>query len=100
MIFILTLLISCFWMATLLVPLLIVFKFLNLFGLPEYLVIWLNNARHKTLTDKLLQEYQYHKPGKGFSKFYRRHYELISKYDTRLKHFCYKAYRNLNFMAT
>ena len=33
------------------------------------------------------------------SKFYRRHYELISKYDTELKHFCCKAYRNLNFMV-
>ena len=30
---------------------------------------------------------------------YRRHYELISKYDTELKHFCCKAYRNLNFMV-
>ena len=44
------------------------------------------NARNKTLTAKVLQQgYRYHKLRKGFSKFYRRHYELISKYDTGLK---------------
>ena len=37
-------------------------------------------------TAKLLQHcYRYHKLRKTFSKFYRRHYELISKYNVGLK---------------
>ena len=44
------------------------------------------NARNKCLTAKLLQQgYRYHKLQKTFSKFYRRHYELISKYNVGLK---------------
>ena len=44
------------------------------------------NARNKCLTAKLLQKgYRYHKLRKTFSKFYRRHYELISKYNVGLK---------------
>ena len=44
------------------------------------------NARNKGLTAKLLQQgYRYHKLRKTFSKFYRRHYELISKYNVGLK---------------
>ena len=44
------------------------------------------NARNKCLTAKLLQQgYRYHKLRKTFSKFYRRHYELISKYNVWLK---------------
>ena len=36
------------------------------------------NARNKSLTAKLLQQgYRYHKLRKTFSKFYRRHYELV-----------------------
>ena len=43
-------------------------------------------ARNKCLTAKLLQQgYLYHKLQKTFSKFYRRHYELISKYNVELK---------------
>ena len=43
-------------------------------------------ARNKCLTAKLLQQgYRYHKLRKTFSKFYRRHYELISKYNVGLK---------------
>ena len=43
-------------------------------------------ARNKCLTAKLLrQDYRYHKLRKTFSKFYRRHYELISKYNVGLK---------------
>ena len=42
----------------------------------------------KCLTAKLLQQgYRYHKLRKTFSKFYRRHYELISKYNVRLKRY-------------
>ena len=44
------------------------------------------NARNKCLTAKLLQQgYRYHTLRKTFSKFYRRHYELISKYNVGLK---------------
>ena len=44
------------------------------------------NARNKCLTTKLLQQgYRYHKLRKTFAKFYRRHYELISKYNVGLK---------------
>ena len=39
------------------------------------------NNRNKLLTAKLLkQSYRYHKLRKAFSKFYRRHFELIEKY--------------------
>ena len=41
------------------------------------------NARNKCLTAKLL--HRYHKLQKTFSKFYRRHYELICKYKVGLK---------------
>ena len=44
------------------------------------------NAQNKCLTAKLLQQsYRYHKLRKTFSKFYPRHYELISKYNVGLK---------------
>ena len=44
------------------------------------------SARNKSLTAKLLQQgYWYHKLRKTFSKFYRRHYELASKFNFRLK---------------
>ena len=41
---------------------------------------------NKSLTTKLLQQgYRYHKLRKTFSKFYRRHYELVSKFNVGLK---------------
>ena len=44
------------------------------------------NARTKSLTAKLLQQgYRYHKLWKTFSKFYRLHYELVSKFNVGLK---------------
>ena len=44
------------------------------------------NARNKSLTAKLLQQgYRYHKLRKTFSKFYRRHYEWVSKFSVGLK---------------
>ena len=59
------------------------------------------NARNKSLTAKLLQQgYRYRKLRKTFSKFYRRYYELVSKFSVGLKNFCIKAYRNRNFMVT
>ena len=44
------------------------------------------SARNKSLTAKLLQQgNRYHKLRKTFSKFYRRHYELVSKFNVGLK---------------
>ena len=44
------------------------------------------NMRNRFLTAKLLkQSYRYHKLRKAFSKFYRRHFELVSKYNVGLK---------------
>ena len=44
------------------------------------------NARYKSVTAKSLhQGYRYHKLRKTFSKFYRRHYELVSKFNVGFK---------------
>ena len=44
------------------------------------------NTRNKVLTAKLLrQEYRYHKLRKAFSKFNRRHFDLVSKCNVVLK---------------
>ena len=44
------------------------------------------NTRNKCLTAKLLKQgYRYHKLRKAFSKFYRQHYKLISKFNVGLK---------------
>ena len=44
------------------------------------------SAHNKSLTAKLLQQgYQYHKLREAFSKFYRRHYELVSNFNIGLK---------------
>ena len=63
------------------------FIFLSLFGLLGCLVMWLISMPViKFLTAKLLQQgYRYHKLRKTFSKFYRRHYELVSKFNVGLK---------------
>ena len=43
-------------------------------------------TRNKSLTAKLLQQgYRYHKLRYTFTKFYRRHYELVSKFSVGLK---------------
>ena len=43
------------------------------------------NTRNKLLTQKLLKQgYQYHKLRKTFSKFYRRYYDLIYKFQVGL----------------
>ena len=43
-------------------------------------------TRNNVLTAKLLrQEYRYHKIRKAFSKFYRRHFDIVSKYNVGLK---------------
>ena len=44
------------------------------------------NTRNKLLTQKLLKQgYRYHKLRKTFSNFYRRYYDLISKFQVGLK---------------
>ena len=41
---------------------------------------------NQILTAKLLKQgYRYHKLRKTFSKFFRRHYDLVSKFNTGLK---------------
>ena len=58
------------------------------------------NTRNKVLTAKhLRQGYRYHKLCKAFSKFYRRHFDWVSKYIVGLKTllFC-KVFLNLNFI--
>ena len=43
-------------------------------------------------TAKLLKQgYRYHNPGKAFSKFYRRHHELVSKFNVGLKYLLYQG---------
>ena len=52
------------------------------------------DTRNKYLTAKLLKQgYRYHKLRnfKAFSKFYRRHYELISKFNVGLKSLLYQG---------
>ena len=59
------------------------------------------NTRNQILTAKLFKQgYRYHKLRKTFSKFYRRRYDLVSKFNTGLKSLLKQAYRNLNFKAT
>ena len=44
------------------------------------------NTYNKVLTSKLLgQGYRYHKLRKAFSKFHRRHFDIVSKYNVGLK---------------
>ena len=44
------------------------------------------NTRNKILTAKLLKQgYRYHKLRKIFSKFYKRHYDLVSNFNVGLK---------------
>ena len=44
------------------------------------------NTRNKVLTAKLLRQgYRYHKLRKAFSKFYRRHFDIVFKYNVGLK---------------
>ena len=47
--------------------------------------IQLSYTRNKLLTGKLNQCYRYHKLRKAFSKFYRRHSDLVSKFNVGLK---------------
>ena len=56
------------------------------------------NNSNKFLTAKLLKQcYRYHKLRKAFSKFYRRHFELIEKYHVSLKKLMQQGICNLEF---
>ena len=58
------------------------------------------NARNKSLTARLLQQgYRYRKLGKTFSKFYRRHYELVSKFNVGLKTLLHQGLSKLEFFG-
>ena len=48
----------------------------------------------------LKQGYRYNKLRKTFSKFYRWHFDSVSKYNIGLKTFLLQAFRKLNFLAT
>ena len=74
-------------MVTLLAVLLMVYTFLQLIRFARVCNhVEDCNARNNCLTAKLLQRgYRYHKLRKTFSKFYHRHYELISKFNVGLK---------------
>ena len=55
-------------------------------------------ACNKSLTAKLLQQgYWYHKLRKTFSKFYRRHHELVSKFNVGLKPLLHQGLSELEF---
>ena len=59
------------------------------------------NTRKKVLPAKLLRQgYRYHKLRKAFSKFYRRHFDIVSKYNVGLKTLLLQGLSNLNFMGT
>ena len=78
------------------------FIFLNLFVLLDcpvmlmtLILVHCNNAA------KLLKQgYRYHKLRKAFSKFYRRHFDLVSKYNVGLKIFLLQSLLIPEFMAT
>ena len=56
------------------------------------------NTRNKVLTDILLRQgYRYHKLRKAFSKFYRRHFDIVSKYYVGLKTLLLQGLSELEF---
>ena len=59
------------------------------------------NTRNKLSTQKLLKQgYRYHKLRKTFPNFYRRYYDLISKFQVELKSLLHQGLRNLISMVT
>ena len=64
-----------------------VFIFLNLFDLLECPVMLTTLILHnKDFTAKLLRQgYRYHKIRKAFPKFYRRHFDIVSKFNVGLE---------------
>ena len=76
---------------------------LNLFVLLEHLAMLLaySYTRNKLLTQKLIKQgYRYHKLRITFSKFYRRYYDLISKFQVGLKSLLPQGLPNLISMVT
>ena len=58
------------------------------------------STRNQIVTAKLLKQgYRYHKLRKTFSKFYRRHYDFVSKFNTGLKTLLKQSLSEPNFMA-
>ena len=58
------------------------------------------NTRNKVLIAKLLRQgYRYHKLRRAFSKFYRRNFDIVSKYNVGLKYFFCEVFLNLNLMG-
>ena len=56
------------------------------------------NTRNKVSTAKLLRQgYKYHKLRKAFSKFYRRHFDIVSKYNVGLKTLLLQGHSELEF---
>ena len=56
------------------------------------------NTRNKVLTAKFLRQgYRYHKIRKTFSKFYRRHFDIVSKYNVGLKTLILQGLSELEF---
>ena len=88
-------------MVTFLVRHPMVFIFLNLFDLLECPVMLdIFNTRNKVLTAKLLRQgYRYHKIRKAFSKFYRRHFDTVSKYNVGLKRLLLQGLSELEFYS-
>ena len=51
------------------------------------------NTCNKVLTAKFLRQgYRYHKIRKAFSKFYWRHFDIVSKYNVGLKTFLLQGF--------
>ena len=77
-----------------LILILLIFRFRMVTFLAVLLMVYVSQQslqsccelRSKCLTDKLLEQgYRYHNLGKTFFKFYRRRYELISKFNVGLE---------------
>ena len=58
------------------------------------------NTRNKVLTAKLLRQgYRYHKLREAFSKFYRLHFDIVSKYYVGLKTLLLEDLSELEFFG-
>ena len=58
------------------------------------------NTWNKVLTAKLLRQgYRYHKLPTAFSKFYRRHFDIVSKYNVALKTLLLQCLSELEFYS-
>ena len=56
------------------------------------------NTCNESFDSKLPKpEYRYHKPRKAFPKFYRRHFDLVSKYNVGLKTLLLQGLSDLEF---